>query len=78
MSSTAREMIGFLRILQQATARFPELLTGSAVLMIGDNQGAVSALNKFTSPAPNVAASLRGIFEICSAHDTDVVAQWKP
>jgi hypothetical protein len=78
MSSTAREMIGFERILQQAAERFPEILRGSAVLVIGDNQGAVSALNKFNSTAPDVAASLRKIFELCSNLDFDVVAQWRP
>jgi hypothetical protein len=78
MSSTAREMIGFLRILQLAAERFPEVLRGAAVLVIGDNQGAVSAINKFNSTAPDVAAGLRGIFELCSNLDFDVVAQWKP
>jgi hypothetical protein len=78
MSSTAREMLGFLRILQQAAARSPELIRDSAILVIGDNQGAVAALNKFSSPAPDVAASLREIFAICSTLDFDVVAQWSP
>lgn len=78
MSSTAREMIGFLRILQQAGSRFPDLIRGAAVLVIGDNQGAVAALNKFTSPAPDIAASLREIFELCSRLDFDIVAQWRP
>lgn len=78
MSSTAREMIGFLRILQQAGAKVPELLREAAVLVIGDNQGAVAALNKFSSTAPDVAASLREIFTLCSELDFDVVAQWKP
>jgi hypothetical protein len=37
MSSTAREMIGFLRILQLAGAKLPELLREAAVLVVGDN-----------------------------------------
>jgi hypothetical protein len=78
MSSTAREMLGFLRILQLAGARFPELLRESAVLVVGDNQGAVAALNKFSSPAPDVAASLKEIFRLCSSLEFDVVAQWRP
>jgi hypothetical protein len=78
MSSTAREMLGFLKILQQAAERFPAILRNSAVLEIGDNQGAVAALNKFSSTAPDVAASLKEIFKLCSSHDFDVVAQWKP
>jgi hypothetical protein len=78
MSSTAREMLGFARILQQAGVQVPELLREAAVLVIGDNQGAVAALNKFSSPAPDVAASLREIFILCSTLDFDVIAQWKP
>jgi hypothetical protein len=38
----------------------------------------VAALNKFSSRAPDVAASLREIFKLCSALDFDVVAQWRP
>jgi hypothetical protein len=78
MSSTAREMLGFFRILQQAAAQLPNLLKGSAVLVIGDNQGAVSALNQFRSSARDIAATLRIIFELCSSLDFDVIAQWKP
>jgi hypothetical protein len=78
MSSTAREMLGFARILQQAGARFPEFLRESAVLMVGDNQGAVAALNKFSSKAPDVAAALKEIFQLCSSLDFDVVAHWRP
>jgi hypothetical protein len=78
MSSTAREMIGFLRVLQLAAARFPDLLKGAAVLVIEDNQGAVAALNKFSSSAPDIAATLREIFELCASWDFDVLAQWKP
>jgi hypothetical protein len=75
MSSTAREMVGFWRVLQQAASRFPEVLRESAVLVVGDNQGAVAALNQFRSPAPDIAASLKKIFELCASYDFDVVAQ---
>jgi hypothetical protein len=78
MSSTAREMLGFLRILQKAGARFPEMLRGAAVLVIGDNQGAVAALNKFSSTAPDVADSLKETFKLCSTLDFDVLGQWRP
>jgi hypothetical protein len=80
MFSTARflEMIGFLRVLQLAATRFPEMLKRAAVLVIGDNQGAVAALNKFNSPAPDVASSLRTILELCSNLDFDVIDQWRP
>jgi hypothetical protein len=78
MSSTAREMIGFLRVLQQAALRFRDTLKESAILVIGDNQGAVGALNKFTSKAPDIASSLKEIFHLCSSLDFDIVAQWRP
>jgi hypothetical protein len=78
MSSTAREMLGFLRILQQASTLVLDVFRESAVLVVGDNQGAVAALNKFSSPIPDIAASLRSIFTLCSNLDFDVVAQWRP
>jgi hypothetical protein len=53
-SSTARETLGFLRILQQAVVLHPDILSGAAVLLIGDNQRAVSAVNNFRSSAPPV------------------------
>jgi hypothetical protein len=53
-------------------------LKGSAVLVIGDNKGAVAALNKFSSTAPDVAASLKEIFALCSSLDFDVLGQWRP
>ncbi|GAQ85469.1 reverse transcriptase [Klebsormidium nitens] len=77
-SSTAREMIGFLRILQQAVQRHRPLLSGAAVLLVGDNQGAVAAVNNFRSSASDVNAALQGIFKLCSEADFDVLAQWKP
>lgn len=38
----------------------------------------MAALDKFSSKAPNVAAPLREIFEICSSLDFDMIAHWKP
>lgn len=35
-------------------------------------------MNKFSSPAQDVAASLRAIFELCSILDFNVVGQWRP
>jgi hypothetical protein len=78
MSSTAREMVGFVRVIQQAVLRFPDTLKGSAVLVIGDNQGAVAALNKFTSKTLDIASGLKKIFRLCSSWDFDVLAQWRP
>lgn len=77
-SSTAREMIGFLRVLQQAVLHHRPLLSGAAVLLVGDNQGAVAAVNSMRSSAPDVNAVLQEIFTLCSEGDFDVLAQWKP
>lgn len=77
-SSTAREMIGVLRILQLAASRHHALLSRAAILLIEDNQGAVAAINSFRSSAPDIHAILKEIFELCSRVDFDIIAQWKP
>ncbi|GAQ90234.1 Reverse transcriptase [Klebsormidium nitens] len=78
MSSTARETVAFLRVLTEAYERAGEVLRGAAVLLKGDNQGAVRAVNAMNSRAPDVNAALRQLFELCAEGDFDVVAQWKP
>jgi hypothetical protein len=78
LSSTAREMIGFLRILQQAVSRLRDLVSGAAVMLTGDNQGAVAAINSFRSPALDINALLQEIFQLCYKNDIDILAQWKP
>jgi hypothetical protein len=78
MSSTAREMVAFLRVLQTAVRMKPEWLNDAAALIRGDNQGAVSALNSFRSPAPDVNAALQQIFKLSYQHNFDVVAEWRP
>ncbi|GAQ83654.1 Hypothetical protein KFL_001560210 [Klebsormidium nitens] len=77
-SSTACEMVGCLRILQQAVQHHRPLLSGAALLLVGDNQGAVAAVNSFRSSAPDLNAVLQEIFKLCSEADFDVLAQWKP
>ncbi|GAQ91773.1 Hypothetical protein KFL_008500020, partial [Klebsormidium nitens] len=78
MSSTAREMVAFLRVLSEARARAGNALKGSAVLLLGDNQGAVRAVNAMNSRAPDVNEALRQLFELCVEADFDVIAQWRP
>ncbi|GAQ83242.1 reverse transcriptase [Klebsormidium nitens] len=73
-SSTAREMIGFLRVLQQAVLHHRPLLSGAAVLLVGNNQGAVAAVNSMRSSAPDVNTVLQEIFTLCSEGDFDVLA----
>jgi hypothetical protein len=78
MSSTAREVVAFHQVLLETTRQAGEVLEGAAVLLSGDNQGAVRAINVFRSRAPDVNEALQRIFEPCAAKDFDVVAQWKP
>jgi hypothetical protein len=47
MSSTAREVIAFYQVLKKATRQAEKALEGAAVLLSGDNQGAVRAINAF-------------------------------
>lgn len=78
MSSTARETVAFLRVLTEARNRAGEALNGAAVLLLGDNQGAVRAVNVMNSRAPDVNVALRTMLQLCVEGDFDVVAQWKP
>jgi hypothetical protein len=78
MSSTAKEMVAFFRVLKTAVQMEPEGLRDSAVLIRGDNQGAVSALNSFRSPAHDVNAALQKIFVLSYEHNFDVMAEWRP
>jgi hypothetical protein len=78
MSSTAREVVAFIRILEEASTKHERLLQGGSVLLTGDNQGAVAAVNKFRSKAPDVNSLLKQIFALCSEKDFDIVAQWRP
>jgi hypothetical protein len=77
-SSTAREVRGYAAALEAAYQNFPEMLKGSAVLLKGDNQGAISALNKLRSPIREINEVLRSVFHLCCNNGFDVVAQWIP
>jgi hypothetical protein len=78
MSSTAREVLAVLRVLEEACKRQGKLLQSASVLISSDNQGAVSSINAFRSRTPEVNKLLQLMFELCSDADFDVVAQWKP
>jgi hypothetical protein len=77
-SSTAREMRGYAAANNTATKHFPDDVWGSSILLIGDNQGAISALNQFRSPVKEIHESLDRIFQLCTKFDFDVVARWVP
>lgn len=72
-SSTAREMRGYAAAIDAATKCLP-----SSILLIGDNQGAISALNHFRSSIPEIHESLDRVFQLCLKYDFDIVAQWVP
>jgi hypothetical protein len=78
MSSTAREVTAFYQVLLEASRQAGKALEGAAVLLSGDNQGAVRAINAFRSRALDVNAALQQVFELCTSADFDVMARWKP
>jgi hypothetical protein len=77
-SSTAREIWGYAAALEAAFKNFPEELKEAAVLLEGDNQGAISAINHLRSPVEEINGVLRRIFQLCSDNGFDVVAKWIP
>lgn len=77
-SSTAREMRGYAAAVDAATKQLPEVVWGSSILLIGDSQGAISALNHFRSSVPEIHESLEEIFQLCLQYDFDIVASWVP
>ncbi|GAQ93282.1 Hypothetical protein KFL_014130020 [Klebsormidium nitens] len=78
MSSMAREMVAFFPVLKEARERAGGALKGAAVLLRGDNQAAVRAVNAMNSRALDVNVALLLLFELCIEADFDMVAQWKP
>jgi hypothetical protein len=77
-SSTAREVRGYAAALEVAFKNFPKELVGSAVLLEGDNQGAISAINNLRSPVKEINEILQSIFRLCSENGFDVIAKWIP
>jgi hypothetical protein len=77
-SSTAREVRGYAAALAAAFQNFPSELKGSAVLLEGDNQGAISAINNLRSPVAEINEVLQEIFGLCTEQGFDVVARWIP
>ncbi|GAQ92363.1 hypothetical protein KFL_009940020 [Klebsormidium nitens] len=75
MSSNAKEMLTFVKVLTEACERTGEALRGAAILLSGDNQGAVRAVNAMSSRALDVNETVRQLSELCVRDDFDVVAQ---
>ncbi|GAQ86252.1 DNA/RNA polymerase superfamily protein with reverse transcriptase domain [Klebsormidium nitens] len=70
ISSTARETLAFVRVLREALDRAGDALRGGAVLLTGNNQSAVSAVNAMNSRTPDVNAALHQLFELCVRGDS--------
>jgi hypothetical protein len=77
-SCTAREIRGYAAALTVAALQFPNQLRGTSVLLEGDNQGAISALNHFRSPNRGINKSLQQVFQPCCDMNFDVLAKWIP
>jgi hypothetical protein len=78
MSSTAREVTGFLRLLEATAQLYPEKIQGSTVQLVGDNQAALLAVNQFRSMIVEITDALKKIFDLCVASGFNVSAMWKP
>jgi hypothetical protein len=61
-----------------AAQQFPQVLSEAAILIEGDNQGAIAALNIFRSPVAEINKVLKGIFKICAELRADVIGKWIP
>jgi hypothetical protein len=77
-SSTEREIRGYTEALLVIAQHFPENLKGASVLLYGDNQGAISDLNKLRSSVPGIQENLKRVFGLCCEFDFDLVAKWIP
>jgi hypothetical protein len=77
-SSTARELRGYKGALEVITQKILERIQGSSVLLLGDNQGAVSALRNLRSSVPEMHLTVQHIFQLCTEFDFDIVARWIP
>jgi hypothetical protein len=77
-SSTEREIIGYGAGLATVAQIFPEELAGSSVLLLGDNQGGISAINKMRSSVLVIWSALKDVLELCSAFQFDLTARWIP
>jgi hypothetical protein len=75
-SSILREVLGYVGAVQTAAEVWPQLLTRASILITGDNQGAISCINKLRSPVPQINPALRKLFDISTRLHCDVLAQW--
>jgi hypothetical protein len=48
------------------------------VLVLGDNQGGIAALNNMRSTVPMICSALKEALELCAACNFDITARWIP
>lgn len=77
-SSTLRELTGYVATVELAASRFPALLRGASILLTGDNQGAIAALNNLRSPVAAMNAQLRHLFDLSIELGCSVQGVWVP
>lgn len=77
-SSTEREVHGYVAALTVVAQTKPSEIKGAAVLLTGDSQSAISAINRFRSSKPFIQSELKRLLELASEQDFDVVARWVP
>jgi hypothetical protein len=77
-SITEREIIGYVAGLAVAAQAYPQALAESSVLILGDNQGGISALNHMRSSVPLISSALKEALELSAAFEFDITARWVP
>jgi hypothetical protein len=78
MSSTAREVIGFFKLLQATATLCPGVVKDSTIQLVGDNQAAVIAINQLRSKAADITKTLKEVFKLCIWSGFNVWAVLKP
>jgi hypothetical protein len=77
-SSTEREVIGYVAGLAVAAQVYPAELAESSVLVMGDSQSGIAALNQMRSSVPMICSALKEALELCAAFRFDLTARWIP
>jgi hypothetical protein len=76
--STLREVLGYVGVVKMAAQTWPDELMGSSIVIIGDNQGAVSCIINLRSPVADINQALQELFIISSRLHCDILARWVP
>ncbi|GAQ91116.1 DNA/RNA polymerases [Klebsormidium nitens] len=77
-SSTEREIMGYVEAIKTVAENRAEEVKGTSILVTGDNQAAVGAINGFRSSKPFIVSNLKVLLEAAAEGDFDVRARWVP